>query len=404
VNIKIIVLLLSIGFQASAGTIQQTLRELQNVSIGDPDTAVPLAAKPLLTELKHELRDCITEILNSNASSIDHLQSNGRLQAYLQKQMQMRGIRVTTESEDDDHPYGVIWDATLERPDNQPNLLVATTSIGIAYGSDTSLYVYRKDGLHWILMIALEENDYAEVRSAQYGLVYAVSPPDENGNFFLASVHTTAWSVSNWQGLHFKLVRPLSDPYAPEVLLDRDDNVFLGVETAYKLEATQNSFTLLFQTNSISTDLVVRPRILKFQVENNRVVRISPIAFDAQGFLEEWISEPWNEVAKWPYSDSIENAESWQTLLHHAQEIYVPSFEFVQSCAGGDRWLIGLSYDLRYGEKSPENPLPNRIYFTVRNNGRDYYLIAIDAVRPSGCPGHASPRMDYDLDVLSVKN
>src|SRR5262245_55397129 len=98
----IIFLCMLVSSQALAAerTIQQTLRELQSIEAVDPDTTVPLQARPLLTELKHQLRDRITEILNVDPSYMDHLQTDARLHGYLQKQLQLRGVRLTEDSQD----------------------------------------------------------------------------------------------------------------------------------------------------------------------------------------------------------------------------------------------------------------------------------------------------------------
>lgn len=398
-------LLFCVHADAQVRTIRQTIRELQSIEVPDPDTTVPAQARPLLTELKHQLRDCITEILNRDPFYVDHLQNSDRLQPYLLKELELHGVRLDDsadeDGDDDRHPYGIIWDATLERPKGLTQILAATTSIGIAYGNDTSLYLYKKEGLRWMLILALEENDYASIRSAQCGLDYVVSPPDQNGDFFVVAAHTTAWSVSNWQGLDYELVRPESDPYVPKVILKRSESVFLGVDAPYKLEASVDSFTLLFQTNSIDTDLLVRPRMFRFKVKGDHAVRISPVAVDAQGFLEEWILQPWKEVAKWRYSTALENAEAWQVLLHRTRDTYSAGFEFVQPCGDEtNRWQIGLDFDQMTEEKTPKYLLPDVLYFTVIKKGMDYFVSSIDLKRPAGCPGKQSPRMHYDIDSL----
>jgi hypothetical protein len=380
-------------------TIQQTRKALQEIEIGDPDTIVPPRVRPLLTELKHQLRDHITESLNSNLS-LDHLQDPEKLQDILISELEHRSVRFE-DAVDDQHPYGAVIDITVERPEGQSQILAITSSISIPYGDDTSLYLYERDGMSWRLILALEENDYAEISSAQYGLLYAVSPADENESIFVATVHTTAWPVSNWQGLDFKVVRPQPDPYTPLVLLKQSEGVFLAVDTPYKLTASKDSVTLVFQSHSFDYSILVRPRIMKFQIKGDHAKRIDPMAFDAQGFLEEWISQPWKEVVMWPHSKVLGNAEAWQTLLHDAQNSYSTEFGFVQSCGNeSNRWQIKLDFDFFTDVKTPQYLLPESLYFVVIKSGSNYFIRSIDVNPLQDCPGNQAARTDYDLDRM----
>src|SRR5271157_3484326 len=65
----------SVASDARGGTgidISRTVKALREIKVKDLDTTVPVPARPLLTTLKHQLRDLIQETLNSKlAESAD---------------------------------------------------------------------------------------------------------------------------------------------------------------------------------------------------------------------------------------------------------------------------------------------------------------------------------------------
>jgi len=54
------------------------------------------------------------------------------------------------------------------------------------------------------------------------------------------------WCASNWQSLRFYVVRPSGDPYAPRVLLNEKDSIYLGDDPMYSLEDETAGFALKF--------------------------------------------------------------------------------------------------------------------------------------------------------------
>lgn len=381
---------------AAVPTIRDTMKALQSIPVEDMDTTVPTAARPLLTNVKHQLRDGITDILNRNPASMDQLQNNDRLTAYLHSEMLKRGLRFSNDG-GQEGPYGYQADATMERPEGHRKLLVVTTTVGIMCGSDDSLYVYQQNGTVWTLILSLEANDYQEISSAQFNMKVAVSPPDENNNFFVSIAHTTAWCTSNWQGLQIKTLRPGSDPYSPKVLFSGSESVFLGDDDPYRISATRDTFTLRFIGSDLDSDLLTRPCIQKFKVDKDHVKRIAPVALRAQDFLEEWINRPWTEVSEWDRAADLNDAQSWHETLHNGIKDFFVSYDFVQKCGDTNRWQIGLDFELSSDKKQPQTPLPETLYFTVAKDESTFHIASIDRQRPDGCPGE-DPAEEWSPD------
>lgn len=379
-------------FSVSAGSVQDEVKSLQAIHVEDMDPVVPTAARPLLTSIKHDLRNEITDILNRNPRSMDQLENDDRLTTYLHTELHKRGIRFSDADDSDETPYGSVVDATLARAEKHPDLLIATTTIGIMCGGDDSLYVYRQNGARWDLILASEQNDYEKISSAQFGLQYAVSPPDKNNEFFLAFVHTTAWCTSNWQGLQYKAIKPTSDPNSPEVLYSGADGAYLGVDDPYKISATADTFTLQYVNSSLDSGLLTRPYMMKFKVEPNGVKRIAPIAMRAQDFLEEWLKAPWSQASAWTSPAAPSDIQSWHELLNKSLENLFVTYEFVQKCGAANRWQIGLDFEVDSDAKVQQK-VPETLFFTIGKE-EDFYLLSVDRKRPQGCPGK-EPAQDW---------
>src|SRR5208282_2675730 len=91
----------------------------------------------------------------------------------------------------------------LERPANNPNLVTVETSIGIACGDDSSLYVFGANG-HFS---------------------FSVSPPDRGGHWYALAARMSPQCASLWRPMTYEVLRPSRDPWHPDILLN-------GSETA----------------------------------------------------------------------------------------------------------------------------------------------------------------------------
>ena len=234
--------------------IKQTVDSLRLIKVDSVEyNNIPPAAKALLTTLKHQLRDLIYTRVNDKL-----FQANpDELLALVLSDLKNLGVTVE-EPEDvvvdkdylDSYIYGDIYRIAIEHPKDHPHLLVATTTVGICCGTDTSLYVFQNDGTRWDLTLAQEANDYDDVSGAQGRFQYGISSPDTQNNFFVVAANVNPWCTSNWQSLRFKVLRPGQTAYEPRVLLSEERTIYLGAgfedERSYRLKIHGNRFSLEF--------------------------------------------------------------------------------------------------------------------------------------------------------------
>ena len=238
------------------GTIRDTVDSLRliKINIDGAENDIPPAVKPLLTTLKHQIRDVIQTRINSSFIRTNPDELRGSVLADL------KDLGVTVEDpepsivddsySDTSYTYGDIWGISLENPASREDLLVATTTLGVCCGRDTSLYFFQNDGARWDLAMAVEANDYNDVSGAQGRFQYRISSPDRLSNFFVVAANVNPWCTSNWQSLRFKVFRPGQTAYEPRVLLSEERTIWLGGgfedERAYRLRLRGNRFSLEF--------------------------------------------------------------------------------------------------------------------------------------------------------------
>ncbi|MBZ5500545.1 MAG: hypothetical protein LAP85_29495 [Acidobacteriia bacterium] len=242
----------TIGGDAFAESVKQTLNALGGIAVKPRDPSIPVAVRLLLTKLKHEIRDLILSKMNDKRipwNSPDELKSQVILS------LKKAGVEVGKQAQDQNwkdeeshnYFYNQIDRISIEAPAGYSDLIIATTTIWVMCGEDTSFYVFRRKGAEWNLILDHEASNYEDIRGAQSQFGYAISPSDSKGDFFIVTADVNPWCSSFWQRLRYSVVRPGSSPTKPEILLKRSDTIYLGVAPPiFYITVEQDRFRLVF--------------------------------------------------------------------------------------------------------------------------------------------------------------
>lgn len=371
-------------------TISQTVKSLRKIKAADLDTTVPPAAKPLLTTLKHQLRDLIDNNLNSHegrSRDIDEVQK------IILQQLRREGVALRQDYVETGCIYGNIEKIAVLRLANRPDLVAATTTIGICCGEDTSLYVFRRSEGRWKLIIAQESNDYDEVSGAQGWFRYAVSPFADSGEFYLVTANITPWCTSNWQMIRYKVLREGVAPYQPKLLLEQKETIFLGDENKGAITMGQDGFRIEFDAaqNLDVAGVIVRKHIMAYRVEGDRVTRVPPFAAEPEGFLDELFNMPWEEAAKWVEPSALTAFRDWHRRIHSKRSVedihFFSSFIFEPPSCKVDEGIrqIGVEFaPAKEGGTLPDG-MPEKIFFTVAVKNGDFFLKSVSTTPLPEC-------------------
>ncbi len=395
-------LILSCGtvLQAQTDKLQAVVEQLRAIDTrvkGTPPTDVPPSAQKLLPQLKAGLREIIGRSINEHYSSSAEI-----LHDIILSDLKKAGMEALSRVQRegyytaDGDDFGYLSDVTVRQPERHPDLVAVVTNLTIPCGSDASLYLYRRTGAAWQLILVAESNGYADISGAQGSFQFAISPPDGEGNWFVVTADVDPWCSSNWQQLRYRVLRPGEDLNHSQVLLDEHTTIFLGVDQPYRLTVSPGGFEIRnVAAQGLDDSIMTRVHVQKYEVNGNRVTRIPPLALAPEDFLDEWVALKWESASTWVSGTDAAKLQYWHgRLSREGREKIDTEFDFVQPCKGAQnvsKWQIGLMLE-GTGEHDLPGDLPDELFFTITKRDGAFYLESVEKDRAPGCPGNALPR------------
>jgi len=394
----VFVLLIPTSSPAQVQEISQTVKELKAAPVDTevPGTEVPDEASPLLTQLKHELRDLITARLAGAARDA----APAKLQESVRNDLKAGGMVLQSDVPEiprtgplpEDAEFGFIQKITIEKPAKHEDLLVAVTTLQIPCGSDSSLYIFQWQKTGWNLILAQEANGYDRIDGAQGDFGYSISPPDVSGHWFVATANVDPWCTSMWRGIRYEILRAGSDAYEPNVLYTGKSGIYLE-DDLFRLKTTSDTVSLSFVAEQrLDTEIFFRKHLLNFRVSGDAVTRVEPLALHPEDFLDEWFQLPWTYASTSVEPAQEKQAHSWHEWKKTAA-LEFSRLRFVQPCGNekpAQRWVVGIDW----GETNAE---PQSLYFEISGSGSTFRILNVSEIRPAGCPGESPP--DYQPDL-----
>jgi hypothetical protein len=350
-----------------AATARQLLR-IQPVE----ETAVPPAARSLITTWKKQLRGFISRELNAG---LYRDASADRIRDDLKAALAREGVPVGEEPKAADGPYGWLNSLDVQRPAGHDRLLAVAVTQEISCGTDTSLYLFEWKDERWRLAFALESNGYDEVSGALGSFDFRISPPDKKGGFFIIAADVNPWCSSNWQRIRYRAYHLGSDPLRPVPFFEETAGIF---ERDFELTVKEDQFRVTFQgSQSLDAGILTRDYVRAFRVTGTKAERIGPLADEARGFIDEWISQPWEIAERWADPSHRTQLKAWHDRLKERLEKLYTEFGSLEDC-GPSCSQIWLDID---PDPHP-NTLPRELYFIVQRRGEDFRMERIDVGEP----------------------
>jgi hypothetical protein len=314
----------------SAATAMRTARaELMAVPLEGDGTSVPPPAGRRIETVKDRLRGFVRAMMACAPASVEP--------AALAAAMARRGGVSDPSPRDSGDPpadrHGSLVAFEVSRVDSHPDMLAVVATLGIKCGSDSMLILYRRTPSGWRETMVRRSEPYSEVRGGWQDLRFAVSPEDDQGGWFVATVSTTPWCTSAWQGMPYELARPGPAPDRPDVFFRGRNTIYLGNESDLQLEAGRDSFEIRHEGSSLDSDILVRRHVRRYSVAGGTVRRVQPVAENVRDFVDEWIDSPWAEAKDWSGSDPALAAA--HSRLKAARFETLGGFASIRACAGG---------------------------------------------------------------------
>ena len=316
---------------ASAGRAVRTARAgLAAVPAEEDDRSVTPAASRLIERLKDRLRDFVRAEMACAPRSPEP--------AALAAAMAGRGDSFVNSGPDEPNPsppgrHGDRLAYEVFRVDSHPDMLAVVATLGIRCGSDSILILYRLGPSGWREAMVRRAEPYREVKGGWQDLRFAVAPADARGNWFVATVSTTPWCTSAWQGMPYELARPGPSTDRPRVFFRGKGTIYLGDESDLTVKAERGSVEIRHDGSSLDPDILIRRHVRRYSVSGESVRRVQPVAENVRDFADEWITSPWAEAKDWSGSDSALAAA--HARLKSARGETLGGFASIRACAGG---------------------------------------------------------------------
>lgn len=332
--------------------------ELDGVRTEAPKHTETRGATPMLTTIKHELRDWLESQLDqlpSDPNGEDGAETvlAARLNDELKREHLLRESD-TDASQDDWSRIGFLGEVRLSYQQRQTMLLLQT-AIEVDCGFDESAYLYRRQNGRWQRIWQSEQNTYSKQEyHVQLLRAVRVSPNlNETSPFFILTLGTEPWCFSNWHDVYVRLwsMNPLGGE--PKLLLDKSEWAFLGAhDVPVQGSVGRNDALVEYTVGSVDSGVFGREAVLHYSLTQDKAERIDPVALSPRDFVDEWLAEPWEE-------SQLRSQSSNLALLKRAHED-TRRDEFIQPtqhCTTPDLWQVGLGS--MEGKKAP-------VYYVVR--------------------------------------
>jgi hypothetical protein len=359
-------------------------------------------AGPELTPVKQQLRAWIETRMPARADEADLAaltrQLNGAIEAAgLTCGAPRRGSTRCEDSFDDipsqQDARGFLGDVEVSARQSG-RYLVVKTDVGVRCGYDESAYVYERRGASWALLLQSEQDRYGDKDyHPQNFLAIDISPARAGAKPPLVlTLGLSPWCSSNWQMIYARLWRAAPTSTTPRPLLDTAEEFYLDDDSVSGSRLTDNDVLFEYHGNSIDNTVLIRPHVMHYRVlDGDRIERVQPVALNPQDFVDEFLSHPWDESARWidPSADSAALA-GWHRALRKGPSRFIGEFDGDATRCAKDvaLWQVGLRADNAKSDLDPP------LYFFVRELGS--YQFMLEGIGPR-------PRPDCTIKVAQKK-
>jgi len=148
------------------------------------------------------------------------------------------------------------WALSFETRALGQGLLGVSASFAIPCGRDTLLMIFEHDDRGWREIMRVASPPYRDASQSYQAFDYALSQPDDDGDWFLVEKHLPTTCVSTMSGIGYSVLRPTDNPLKPKVLFTGQDFLSWSEEDFGRVSAGTQSFELRFHAFDSQSNLV----------------------------------------------------------------------------------------------------------------------------------------------------
>ncbi len=369
---------------AATKQVEARRAALLALPIGDVmQTDVSPEAQHAITAMKESLGNFVNAYMRCSPPTPDP----ERIKRELSDAARAFKLPVGSMSEEEAPPdlgkYGFqLWFDVQAAQQNRLISIAATFDIECA--DDTVLFIFSPDGNSWKEVVRWQNKPYTSVKDAFWSFDSRISPPDESGNWYVATKHIAPWCNSIWSNIGYEILRPRAGDVNPKVLLSGSDSMWWGSEDYGTLNVTTKEFDVRFHSTSIDGGIHNRVWIRHFTISGDTVTRIQPVAVSPRDFVDEWLVSPWKTAIDWSSTSASEQLKQAHESI--SQRMKSPDrlleFNSVYRCSEArSRYQIELDEDT-----GPKFDISHPFYFQVVGNA-SYTMTEVSDMPDPKCGG-----------------
>jgi hypothetical protein len=371
--------------QSAAQQVRAAQIQLLAYKIEDGDERVPADLQAEIRAMKDALAAGVDAVmqcahLDATSTSLENSLTDFLIEAKPPRRTVPPGAK--------DFVYGKELRLKVVMPEQAKNLTLVELHFDIVCGFDSMLLGYEKQDGAWKRTLRWESPAYDTVGKAFGDMFkYEVLPQVSSHDWLIAVAHGSPWCTSNFAFFDVDLLEPVSGHSGLRVLDHKKLFYWRDEDTAMKL--TSGGFQLHATGLSIDTDVVRRPVIYRFQVANEKLVRVQPVANNGRDFVDEWLQSPWNDAARWSTAQSLADLQQIHeklSKLHSGEDSPLSNYGAVRSCADSK-----AHYQVELDEnwidaKGKSSPGPTT-YFQIEVDKNSATMLSASATKDPRCTG-----------------
>jgi hypothetical protein len=374
----------------------ESIRQLRMITVPDSiesEEGPPARVPGLLRQLNRELRALIIENLN-----------DGTKHAVPDEEEILEQLRAAGWDEIPSHKwnaYGEIRQIKFDwKPGYEPGILIISTQLWLPCGSadpDSAIYVFQGIARHWDLVLSAESDFNPLGENDETGMQYEISPADSRGRWFLVVAHVPPSCRGTHNVLRYKALRPTANENQPTVIVSGRELINPFFEPAFRIRLETDWFAVT-EGRTRKLDGEIGIVISRYDLSDNGVRRIAPLALTPEDFLDQWAQLSWDDAKRWTGAPSDSGLQEWHSKMNSLTS-GTAEIESVRHCSGTDdgdqSWLIELSIDERVNSSIKQRTL----FVEVAKREGSFFVDRVNERHPSGCPGRTpmNPIIDHSL-------
>jgi hypothetical protein len=342
--------------------------QLAEGTVEEMSTEVPELMRSQLSGLKNALAATVEAQMHCTPAGADA----ATIQAQLAKLMGANQPAAKNAP-----AYGSGVNVAVAAPANAPQLRAVTVSYSIECGDDSLLLLYEPGQNGWRRIIKWQSPEYATISDA-FGdfFQYAVVPGTP---VKVAVAHGAAWCTSRFSGFKMDLLEATgADPR----LAWHIQRPYSRGDFNIRMRSTADGFELRLNAVALDINGFERTVIYRYRVDGDQVERVTPIATDGRGFVEEWLAAPWDEAKGQTAPDAEEAMKAVherQAQLEKSDKTYVTyTYGPVRSCTVKGRFEVEM-------DAAPGGPQ----FYAIqqRSEGDGYTMVNFGTTQDERCSG-----------------